>query len=297
MLRYFVLGVLLLAIGHADVAADTPTHADVRYGKYHRNVLDVYVAQADKPTPALIYFHGGGWMAGDKRSVRPTPFVANGITVVAANYRYTIGSPDAAPYPAQLDDARRVVQFVRSQAEEWNIDPDRIGLTGGSAGAVMCMWIGYRDDMANPQAEDAIERLSTRVRCILPLAGPTIMDPDWIAEHIGGPPDIHPAVYPFFNVARISDLERDGKREIMQQASPVTHVSADDPPTFLQYFSPLDDTPLPKTADWNQSIHHARFGLFLKQRLDAVGVENVLRYRGHDGEQTMDGFLRRHLLE
>jgi len=275
--------------------ADTPSHADVRYGQYHRNLLDVYAATSDAPTPVLIYFHGGGWMAGDKRRMNPKPFLANGITVVSANYRFTIGSPDAAPYPAQMNDGTRVVQFVRSRAKDWNINPDRVALMGASAGAVMSMWIGYHDDLANPQATDPIERISSRVQCVLPVAGPTTMDVQWIRKHVGGPPHIHPAVYPFFQIARLEDLQRDDKRELAEQASPITHVTADDPPTFLQYFSRLDDAPLPESADWNETVHHARFGQLLKERLDAVKVPAVLHYIGAKESTTMNTFLETHL--
>lgn len=84
---YCLLVVLVTTSLTNEAVAVSPTHADVRYGRFHRNVLDVYVAPSARPTPVLIYFHGGGWMAGDKGGVRPQAFLANGITVVAANYR------------------------------------------------------------------------------------------------------------------------------------------------------------------------------------------------------------------
>src|SRR3954464_6514284 len=92
-----------------------PTLADVRYGKYDRDVLDVFQVKTAKPAPVLIYFHGGGWLGGDKKSLDPAPFLKAGIAVVTANYRFTTGTPDAAPYPAPMLDSARVVQFVRSK--------------------------------------------------------------------------------------------------------------------------------------------------------------------------------------
>src|SRR5689334_1424546 len=78
----------------------TPTSPDVRYGPYDRNVLDFFQAKSTKPTPVLIYFHGGGWIGGDKKSFNPTPVLRAGISLVTANYRFTTGTPDAAPFPA-----------------------------------------------------------------------------------------------------------------------------------------------------------------------------------------------------
>src|SRR5205814_2253157 len=109
-------------------------------------------------------------------------------------------------YPAPMLDSARAVQFVRSKAAEWHIDPARIALTGQSAGAVISMWIAYRDDMAKPDSADPVERFSTRVTCILPLAAPTTLDPKIILARIGGPPSIHPALAPFFSVKSVADL-------------------------------------------------------------------------------------------
>ena len=192
---HFVL-IAFVAAWHVPAAAQkpaVPTRADVRYGPYDRNVLDFYQAQTEAPAPVLIHFHGGGWMAGDKKGVAAAPLLRTGVSVISANYRFTTGTKDAAPYPAPMQDSARVVQFVRSKAKEWNIDPERVALTGGSAGTVISMWIAYRDDMRNPESSDPIERLSTRVTCIIPMAGPTTLDPKLILKRVGGSPTIHPS--------------------------------------------------------------------------------------------------------
>jgi acetyl esterase/lipase len=273
-----------------------PTFADVRYGPYDRNVLDVYQAKTEKPAPVLIHFHGGGWIRGDKKGVAAAPMVRGGVTVVSANYRFTTGTKDAAPYPAPMLDSARVVQFVRSKAAEWHIDPTRIALTGSSAGAVISMWIAYRDDMAKPDSSDPVERQSTRVTCIVPMAGPTTLDPKIILKSIGGNPDIHPAMLPFFNVKAISELEAPDKQKVIAEASPITHVTKDDPPTLQIFTYALGDTPLPPNAEINHSIHHPEFGVLLKEKLDAAGVENALQSKD-DGSnpKLMVEFLVKHL--
>lgn len=126
-----------LAAAHAQTPAMS---ADVRYGPYDNDVLDFYPAKTEAPAPVLINYHGGGWTGGDKKSFNPAPLLRAGIAVVSANYRFTTGTKDAAPYPAPMQDSARVVQFVRSKAQEWHLDPARIALTGDSAGAVISMW-------------------------------------------------------------------------------------------------------------------------------------------------------------
>jgi acetyl esterase/lipase len=273
-----------------------PTQADVRYGKYDRDVLDFFRAETTKPAPVLIYFHGGGWVGGDKKSTNPAPILKAGISVVAANYRFTTGTPDAAPYPAPMLDSARVVQFVRSKAEEWHIDPNRIALTGSSAGAVISMWIAYRDDMAKPDSADPVERFSTRVTCIIPMSGPTTFDPKLILKRVGGTPSIHPALPPFFNVKSVAELDAPEKQKLIADASPLNHVSKDCPPTFMSYAIPLGGTPLPPETPVNTSIHHPEFGVMLKEKLDAAGVENVLQTKGDGSDpQAMWTFLFKHL--
>lgn len=292
-----ILSLVSLLTAPLSAQPTAPTLPDVRYGPYDRNVLDVYQAKTEAPAPVLINFHGGGWVAGDKKGVSGVDgLMKAGVTVVSANYRFTTGTKDAAPYPAPMNDGARVVQFVRSKAKEWNIDPSRIALTGGSAGAVISMWIAYRDDMAKPQSEDPVERFSTRVTCIVPAAGPTTLDPKVILKRIGGAPAIHPAMLPFFNVKSIAELEAPDKQKLIADASPITHVTPDDPPTFMVYSFPLGGTPLPPDTNINLSIHHPEFGVILKEKLDAAKVENILQSKD-DGSDPMAmlNFLIKHL--
>lgn len=257
-----------------------PTHADVRYGKYDRDVLDVFQVKTAKPAPVLIYFHGGGWLGGDKKSLDPSPYLKLGIAVVTADYRFTTGTRDAAPFPAPMLDSARALQFVRSKAREWNIDPNRIALTGSSAGAVICMWIAYHSDMAKPASADPVERFSTRVTCILPQSGPSTLDPKLILKRIGGDPTVTGALLPFFGVRNLSELDAPDKQALVADASALNHVTKQAPPTFMQFEFPLGGTPLPTDAPVNYSIHHPEFGVMLKEKLDAAGVENVLRTKG-----------------
>ncbi len=256
----------------------TPTHADVKYGSHQRNVFDLWLPeQADdkvddeKKFPLFVYFHGGGFVAGDKQAFDPTAFLAEGIAVVSANYRFVDGRTTLSPQP--LLDAARVIQFIRTKADDWNLDTGKIAVSGSSAGAVITMWIGYRDDLAQPSSDDPVSRQSTRVTCIAPLNGPTNLDPRWITPTMGGPKEIHGSFPKMFGAA-VDASDAPEIRERILESSPMEHVSADDPPSLLIYTGKPDGIPLPESASTGVLIHHAYFGKVLKQQLDTVGVAN-----------------------
>jgi len=149
-----------------------PSRSDVKYGPHERNVFDLWLPEgvsADNPAPVFVYFHGGGFVAGDKSRFDPRPNLRQGYAVVSANYRFVNGKDVLAPMP--MRDGARVIQFLRHKAKEFGVQPDRVAVSGGSAGAVITMWIAFKDDMANPDSDDPVERESTRVTCIVPIAG------------------------------------------------------------------------------------------------------------------------------
>jgi hypothetical protein len=165
----------------APVPKHAPTIANVAYGTHERQVLDFYKAESAKPTPLLFFIHGGGWMTGDKAN---PDFLAkcleNGISVASINYRLIQDAQAAQidpPVKACLDEAARALQFVRSKADEWRIDKERIGGCGGSAGGFTALWLAFSPDMANVKNADPIARESTRLRCVMALVPPTTLDP------------------------------------------------------------------------------------------------------------------------
>ncbi len=255
-----------------------PDFADVAYGPHERNVLDLWLAEGEGPRLLAVYMHGGGWRAGDRSSLgRDTleALLAAGISVAAINYRLT----DVAPFPAPMTDAGRAIQFLRHHAGEHNIDPDRVGAWGGSAGACTSMWPAFHDDLADPDSEDPIARQSTRLTCIAPNAGPTTLEADVAEQWLGASITRHPALMPMFGVEDPAQFDDPEVRALMAQASPVNHLTADDPPVRAQYSPPADR--LDDSATPGQVAHHPLYGVHLKERMDALGIECVLIYPEH----------------
>jgi acetyl esterase/lipase len=258
---------------------------NVSYGPHERNVLDLWKAQSDKPTPLVVFIHGGGFRAGDKSNLSPILLrlcLEKGISVAAINYRLS----QHAPFPAPMLDSARAIQFFRSKAKEWNLDPKRVAATGGSAGAGISLWIGFHDDMADPKSDDPVARQSTRLSCMGVNGAQSSYDPRFIKKIIGGRAAEHPALLPFYGL-KADEVDTPRAYKLYEEASAINYVSADDPPVFMFYSDPKG--PLPPDAAPGAGIHHPKFGEALKEKLDPLGIECVLRhrddYKGNPNEQ------------
>lgn len=246
-----------------------PTHADVSYGPHARNVMDVWLAESTGPAPVLVSIHGGGFRGGNKGvdSGLLEGCLEAGISVVAITYRL---SGDAIA-PAQFHDAARAIQFVRHNAKQWNIDPERIAATGGSAGAGLSLWLGFHDDLADAKSDDQILRHSTRLSCMAVYNGQTSYDPRFIRELFPGTDTYkHSALAELYDV----DLDRldeapPEKVKLFEEVSALPHLTKDDPPALLCYGGRIDS---PITSQ-GVGIHHPRFGKVLDERMDELGIE------------------------
>jgi len=252
-----------------------PDFADVKYGPHERNVFDLWRAKSDRPTPLVIYYHGGGFRGGDKRTVNPSllkQLLAGGVSVAAANYRLS----NVAPFPAQMHDCARALQFIRHDAAKYNIDPKRVGATGGSAGAAISMWLAFHDDLADPSSSDPVARQSTRLSAAVVYGAQSSLDPRFIKK-LFETDQVESALIPLFGMSGPDDVNDPKFHPLFEEASAINHATAGDPPVMLFYPQAL--APLPPNSSGRQYIHHPKFGIVLKEKLDALGVECVLKFR------------------
>ncbi len=252
-----------------------PTKADVSYGPHERNVLDFWQAESSTATPLVVYIHGGGFRQGNKSSINVATLKSlldSGISVAALHYRFM----DDAPLPAAHHDCRRALQFLRSKADAWNIDPTRVGAFGGSAGAQLSMYLAFHDEMAQPDSDDPIARQSTRLNCVATTGGQATMDVHWWQAHIPGYETPHRDFRTTFGEKSDEEFAR-----MIADISALSLLSSDDPPIFMSYGMGPDDAPPAdegKVQGWR--VHHVNFGIALKERLDELGVESHLKYPG-----------------
>ena len=270
-----------------------PTHANVKYGDHERQVFDIWLADSPKPTPLAIYIHGGGFRAGSKENLKSNhlnELLEAGISVASINYRFM---SVATPLPTPHHDARRALQLMRAKAQEWNIEKERVAAFGGSAGAQICMWLAFSDEMAKPDSKDPIERESTRLTCLATSGGQTTNDTEFwqkqIATLLGSDIDMKTFSRPLDNIkdpekahlAKWGVKTPDEAKAKARQYSAVSIVSADDPPIFMSYgMTPTAKPPTDKTKIRGWLIHHVNLGIALKEKTDALDLEAHLKYPG-----------------
>lgn len=253
----------------------TPTHADVKYGPHERNVLDIWSASGDTPTPLVIYYHGGGFRAGDKRTLNPrllNLLLKEGFTVAAANYRLS----NVAPFPAQMHDCARALQLLRRHAQRYNIDPKRVGTTGGSAGAGISMWLAFHDDLADKKSKDPIARESSRISAAVVYGAQSSYDPRFIKK-LFNTNKVDAALISFFGMKHAEDVNNPKFHPLFEEASVINHLSQDDVPVLL-FYSQANE-PLPPNSTGSRHIHHPKFGFVLKEKMDKLKIECVLKLR------------------
>lgn len=314
LLRSIVLGILLVvanclsaqekpATKPATPAAPKkpperpePTVADYAYGNDSpRQKFDFWQAKSDQPTPVVLLIHGGGWVNGDKTGYGTgaiRPYLDAGISVAAVNYRFIAQAMEQKvepPVKACLHDAARSLQTIRSKSKEWNVDPKRIGATGGSAGACTSLWLALHDDLADPKNADPVARESSRLTCAAVGGAQTSLDPkelrEWIPNSIYGG---HAFGFAAPGRGRPQEFEllienREKVLPWIKEYSPIELVSKDDPPIYLDY--PNQKTPPAVGQKESDPTHSAMYGVKLAERLQAAGVEAVVSYPGHQDEK------------
>lgn len=293
--RWLAAWALLCGAAGAQERAEKPAPdvAQAAYGPDERHVLDLWKARSDKPTPLVVFIHGGGFRGGSKDAL-PAPLLARclkaGLSVMSINYRL---SPKVK-FPAHYHDCARAIQFARLRAAEWNINPQRIAATGASAGAGTSLWLGFHDDLADPASDDPVLRQSTRLSCMAVTGAQSSYDPRVIREWVGDAAARHPALEGFYGL-KASEIDTPQAYALYEDASPIRHLTKDDPPVYAVYSEPRG--PLPADAKPGTGIHHINFGLKLKERMDALGVECIVRHTDEQRnvQQEMVDFLVRHL--
>lgn len=264
-----------------------PTHADVRYGAHERNVIDLYLAQSESPTPLVLYIHGGGFRGGDKSTVNQADlrsFLDLGYSVAAINYRLT----DSAPAPAQYLDCARALQFLRHHAARWNLDGKRVASTGSSAGAGTSMWLAFHDDLADPSSTDPIARESTRLSCVAVTNGQSSYDPRF-AESIGIPRpnfDRHSFFLPFYGI-EANEIDTEAAYAKYREMAPITFLTSDDAPVWMDYNR--QNEPVTAESDVQLVVHHPLLGIELKRQMDLLQVECVIQYLDPSGKKVRHG--------
>lgn len=251
LLVVLLLGLASAANGQAD-RGDRPTFStphtetlDVIYGKKFGMALtmDVFRPKANANGAAIVVMASGGWVSSTdilKLTVLFDEPLKRGYTVFSVYH----GSQPKFTVPEVIDDARRAIRFIRLHADDYGIDPNRIGVTGGSAGGHLALILGTTGDDGDPKAADPVDRVSSRVQavaCLYPptdllnygLEGKNAFTENLLVKQIRARPAVDVHVYSEVTglYERVDDPEK--IEDVLREISPITHVTADDAPTLI----------------------------------------------------------------
>jgi acetyl esterase/lipase len=197
----------------------------------HRNqVLDIFRPEkaSDKPLPLVIWIHGGAWMGGSQAWVPVTYLVNQGFAVASIQYRF---SSDAV-WPAQAYDCKAAIRFLRANAAKYNLDPERFGVGGDSAGGHLAAFVGTTGDVKEMEGDLGNPSVSSRVQAVLDWFGPT--DLTLMGKQaIPGSVIQHDA--PYSPESKLMGGPIQEKKELAKTANPLTYIGKNDPPFLIMH--------------------------------------------------------------
>jgi len=197
---------------------------DIEFGRVDGRplLLDIYnpLEPIVSPMPAVIWIHGGGWRGGGKFPSRVDSLAKYGFFCVSIDYRLS----GEAQFPAAVEDAKCAVRWLRAHAAEYNIDPDRIGVWGGSAGGHLSLMVACADEDAGLEGNGGWAEYSSRVAAVCSYWGPADFT-NW--PEIATATARDKAPYQFLG-GTLEEIPA-----VWELASPLYHVSADDPPLLM----------------------------------------------------------------
>jgi acetyl esterase/lipase len=202
------------------VPAGVEERLGVEYGQggSHPLLLDLYVPTGrTKAGPAILFIHGGAWKSGKRADMKYycAKFAERGYVTATVTYRLL----QEAPFPAAVQDVKCAVRWLRANAAAYRVDPNRIAVSGNSAGGHLAMMIGYSDD-PSLEGDGGHPGVSSRVLAVVDFYGPTDLTTDYARTH--------KLITDFLGGKTFEEAP-----EVFQLASPLSHLTKDDPPTLI----------------------------------------------------------------
>ncbi len=253
MRRMVLSGIALMAVAAAALMTGCATGArkvegpppsvvvvrNVEYGKGGDRALVMDICypeqRPEKPMPAIAFIHGGAWREGDKSGQIKSMlgYAERGYFCASVGYRLT----QEAVFPAQIYDAKCAIRFLRAHAEEYGINPQLIGVTGGSAGGHLAALLGTSGGVRELEGDGGWPEHSSRVQAVCDYFGPSDFEAmagnaKWMKKNDKDPKS---AVYQLMGGPLSENLNK------ARLASPAAFVSKDDPP-FLIFHGTKDWT-------------------------------------------------------
>jgi acetyl esterase/lipase len=293
-MRIWVIGLAaVLAVGDLAVSQERPKRPtpprlppgvkvlrDLQYveGGHERNRLDLYLPEkAEGRLPLIVWIHGGAWLGGNKDGCPAVPFATKGYAVASINYRLS----QHAVFPAQIEDCKAAIRWLRANTAKYGLDPNRIGVWGASAGGHLVAMLGTTAAVKELEGCGNLDQ-SSRVQCVVDWFGPS----DLLT--MAGSHD-----NPSSPESRLIGGPVQENKEKARKASPVTYVSKDSAAFLIMHGDKDNTVPLGQSE-------------VLAEALKKAGTEvtlHVIQGSGHGGpgfnspesRRQIEDFFAKHL--
>ncbi len=276
-MKRLLVAAIVAALLAAPLSAggDAEIHADVVYGHKMGMALTFdAIEPAEQNGAAVLFMVSGGWISrwsdpqrivsGERRGGMGAigELLDQGYTVFMVRH----GSSPLFKVPEAVADVRRAVRYIRLNADDFGIDPDRMGVFGGSAGGHLSLMLGNASDEGNPDSNDEVEQTDNRVAAVVAYFPPVDL------QGIAGPNDRFPAL--------------DFDPEKAAGMSPLLFVSEDDPPTLLVHGDADQLVPLSNSEQIKAAFDEAEVTSKL------IVIEGAAHgFRGEDGQRAASALV------
>jgi len=259
LLSLAALATIFVAGGASAMEYEMVNKSDIVFAEHDgvKLVGDLYLPKGRAKAPVLVAIHGGGWQVGNRQFYRYWGlFLARaGYAVFAIDYR--LGKPGV--YPAAVYDAKAAVQFVRAKAAEFDLDPDRIGLVGDSAGAHLAAQVALAGDQyTSAYRDDANTAVPANVKCVVGFYGVYDIMAQWTHDLTTRPND--KIVEKFLGASPMQN------RRVYFDASPISYATVDhNQVRFLLIHGTDDDIVEPPTQSGAFLTALTQSGFFVRR--------------------------------
>ncbi len=244
--------------------------------------LDLYLPEkAEAPLPLIIWVHGGAWLGGDKAQCPALGATRNGYAVASINYRLS----QEAIFPAQIEDCKGAIRFLRAHAKEYNLDDKRFGVWGSSAGGHLVALLGTSGDVQDLEGKvGGNEDFSSRVQAVCDWFGPT----DFMK--IGDFPSNLKHNAPESPESKLIGGAILENKEKVARANPITYLTKDDPPFLIMHGDKDMTVPLNQSELLRDALQNAKMDVQY-QVIEGAGHG----FGGPQIIQTVRAFFDKHL--
>lgn len=270
----------------APLPPGATAHRDLAYVEngHERQKLDLYLpAKTEGPVPLLIWVHGGGWSAGSKEQCPPLRqgYLDRGYAVASLGYRLS----SHAIFPAQIQDCKAAIRWLRAHAKEYGLNGDRFGVWGSSAGGHLVALLGTSggektfEEGANPD-------ISSRIQAVCDFYGPTdfeqfVATPGFASHATATSPE-----------ARLFGGAVTERKELAARANPITFVDKTDPPFLIVHGDKDSTVPI----NQSQSLYQALTKAGVSAHLHTIhGAGHGNGFSGKNIDDLVNGFFEARL--